>query len=95
MPPMVAEWVSVAKAKGYVKPTWYQGQYNLVCRTDEETLFPLLKENGIRFAGYSPLGGGFLNGNLRRGAATGHRFTGHAAKFLYNNCKCIGAKGRN
>ncbi|KAK4501731.1 hypothetical protein PRZ48_007540 [Zasmidium cellare] len=40
------EWLDVAKAEGYIKPTWFQGQYNLALRTYEEALFPLLRKEG-------------------------------------------------
>lgn len=83
---MVQEWLDIAKEKGYVKPTWFQGQYNLAVRTYEQTLFPLLRSEGIHFAAYSPLGGGFLNGNLRPGKTTGTRFISHAAAAMSRNC---------
>ena len=73
MPEMVQEWLDIANKEGHVKPTVYQGQYNLLCRSYETTLFPLLRKNGMSFAAYSPLAGGFLNGNFtpEGGAAPG------------------------
>ncbi|KAF1961699.1 Aldo/keto reductase [Byssothecium circinans] len=61
---VLEEWIQVADANGYVKPTIYQGHYNILCRTYEETLFPVLRKNGIHFIAHSPLGGGFLTGRL-------------------------------
>lgn len=48
------------KAKGYVLPTVYQGNYNAVARKQETLLFPTLRKLGISFYAYSPLAGGFL-----------------------------------
>lgn len=61
---MLEEWLSIADEKGYIKPTVYQGQYNLLCRSYESTLFPLLKKYNISFIAFSPLAGGFLTGKL-------------------------------
>ncbi|TVY15593.1 Oxidoreductase sirO [Lachnellula arida] len=63
-PEMLKEWLFVATEKGYVKPSVFQGQYNLLSRTYESTLFPLLREHGISFVAFSPLAGGFLTGKL-------------------------------
>lgn len=40
---LVAEFISVCEEKGYVKPSIYQGLYNLLSRESEEALFPLLQ----------------------------------------------------
>ncbi|KAB8737491.1 hypothetical protein FH972_026450 [Carpinus fangiana] len=48
------------KAKGYVLPTVYQGNYSPVTRKQEQVLFPTLRKLGIAFYAYSPLAGGFL-----------------------------------
>ncbi|PRP84265.1 hypothetical protein PROFUN_08285 [Planoprotostelium fungivorum] len=56
----VQEFLDVAKSRNYIAPTAYQGMYNLCFRDAEEKLFPLLRQNSIRFYGYSPLAGGFL-----------------------------------
>ncbi|EME81971.1 uncharacterized protein MYCFIDRAFT_120395, partial [Pseudocercospora fijiensis CIRAD86] len=83
-PGMVEEWLEVSEKEGYVKPMWYQGQYNLVVRSYEEDVFPLVRREGMHFAAYSPLAGGFLNGNLKRnGVRTGQRFVEHQAKDMY------------
>lgn len=83
---MVQEWLDIAKAKDYIKPTWFQGQYNLAVRNYEELLFPMLRKEGMHFAAYSPLGGGFLNGNLRKDKTTGTRFTSHASAAMSRSC---------
>lgn len=45
----VRELLRLSKEKGYVKPTYYQGQYNAISRFPEQDLLPLLRENGIKF----------------------------------------------
>jgi aflatoxin B1 aldehyde reductase len=61
---MLSEWLQVAEEKGFVKPSVYQGQYNLLCRNHEKALFPLLRKHNISFVAYSPTAGGFLTGKL-------------------------------
>ncbi|KAF2198783.1 Aldo/keto reductase [Delitschia confertaspora ATCC 74209] len=63
-PEMLSSFLAVCKEKGYVKPSVYQGQYNLLCRTYESTLFPLLHKHNVSFIGFSPLAGGYLTGKL-------------------------------
>ncbi|KAF2723059.1 Aldo/keto reductase [Polychaeton citri CBS 116435] len=50
----------VAKEKGFVLPSVYQGNYNAVARLYESDLFPTLRKLGISFYAYSPIAGGFL-----------------------------------
>ncbi|KAJ8100854.1 NADP-dependent oxidoreductase domain-containing protein [Lipomyces tetrasporus] len=57
-----------AEKRGWVRPTVYQGMYNIVARRIEEDLLPFLKEKGIVFYAYSPLAGGFFS-NIKRGEA--------------------------
>ncbi|KAK5128758.1 hypothetical protein LTR85_000091 [Meristemomyces frigidus] len=72
---MLQEWLDIADREGFVKPTVFEGQYNLFCRSYEETLFPLLRKHSIHFIAYSPLAGGFLLGNFTaQGARAGSRF---------------------
>ncbi|EKM53249.1 uncharacterized protein PHACADRAFT_210939 [Phanerochaete carnosa HHB-10118-sp] len=56
----VAEVVSICKRRGFVMPTVYQGVYNLIDRLTENELFPCLRKFNIKFAGYTPLAGGYL-----------------------------------
>ena len=46
---MLKEWLEVAEENNYVKPSYFQGQYNLVCRAYEDHLFPLLRKHSIHF----------------------------------------------
>lgn len=61
-PESFEEYLEICEEMGYVKPSVFQGQYNLLCRTYETTLFPLLRKHGISFVAYSPLAGGMLTG---------------------------------
>jgi aryl-alcohol dehydrogenase-like predicted oxidoreductase len=56
----VREVYDLAKSKGYVLPSVFQGNYSPVTRKQETDLFPLLRELNIAFYAYSPLAGGFL-----------------------------------
>lgn len=72
---MVKEWLSVAEKEGLVRPSVYQGQYNLLCRGYEEELFPLLRKHNISFNAFSPLASGFLLGNFTvEGVQGGSRY---------------------
>jgi aryl-alcohol dehydrogenase-like predicted oxidoreductase len=46
--------------------TALQTEYSLWSRDPEEEILPLIRELGIGFVAYSPLGRGFLTGQLRR-----------------------------
>ncbi|KAK7738374.1 hypothetical protein SLS53_006186 [Cytospora paraplurivora] len=78
-----------SKEKGYVLPTVYQGNYNAVSRVIETTLFPVLRELGIAFYAYSPIGGGFLTKSrsaLEEGTEVGRFAKGDAdLGKLYRN----------
>ncbi|KAJ6115226.1 Aldo/keto reductase [Penicillium sp. IBT 16267x] len=58
------EWIDIATEKHYIRPTIYQGQYNVFCRHYEKELFPVLHKYGIKFVANSPLAGGFATGKL-------------------------------
>ncbi|XXG96914.1 hypothetical protein Hte_003205 [Hypoxylon texense] len=72
---VLKSFLAICEEKGYAKPSVYQGQYNLVCRGPEKELLPFLRAHGMTFNAYSPLGGGFLTGNLTKGTAAGTRLT--------------------
>lgn len=58
-----------------MKPSVYQGQYNIICRGFETEIFPLLRAHNIAFNAYSPMAGGFLLGNFTaEGVQGGTRF---------------------
>ena len=83
---MLEEWLKIASEKGYVKPSVFQGQYNLLCRTYESTIFPLLRRHNINFVAFSPLAGGFLTGKLTQSTGPedlkGTRFEVSDANFM-------------
>jgi aflatoxin B1 aldehyde reductase len=61
----VTQIVQICEKHGYVKPTVYQGMYNMLTRDVEAELLPLLRELGIRFYVYNPLAGGLLSGKYK------------------------------
>jgi aryl-alcohol dehydrogenase-like predicted oxidoreductase len=61
----VEQAVQIAKEKGFVLPTVYQGNYSLIARKQETGLFPMLRKHGIAFNAYSPLAGGFLTKTVK------------------------------
>ncbi|KAJ5787631.1 hypothetical protein N7457_002621 [Penicillium paradoxum] len=63
-PSAIRTWMEVAEEKNFIRPSVYQGQYNVFCRGYEVELFPVLREFGIAFEATSPLAGGFLTGKL-------------------------------
>ncbi|GJE91875.1 hypothetical protein PsYK624_080260 [Phanerochaete sordida] len=60
--------LTICTARGYAKPSVFQGPYNLLDRAFERTLIPLLRAHGMRLAAHSPLAGGFLTGKMLPGA---------------------------
>jgi|688.fasta_scaffold358426_1 aflatoxin B1 aldehyde reductase len=53
--------IKVCDDNNFVKPSVYQGIYNIYCRNVEE-IFDFLKENNIKFIAYNALAGGILTG---------------------------------
>ena len=51
----------LCEENNWIKPSVYQGPYNLVSRGIETELIPCLRHFKIPFYAYSPLGGGFLS----------------------------------
>lgn len=45
----VEQIMEICQKGNFVKPTVYQGQYNPIVRSGEETLFPVLRKHGIVF----------------------------------------------
>lgn len=82
-PDQVQEVYDIAKSKGYVLPTVYQGNYNPVARHYDTILFPLLRKLGINFYAYSPLAGGFLTKTAADLDAGAGRFNAQAIGGMY------------
>jgi aryl-alcohol dehydrogenase-like predicted oxidoreductase len=59
-------WVDTIRRAHAVHPvTALQSEYSLWTRDQEEQVLPVLRELGIGFVAYSPLGRGFLTGSIR------------------------------
>src|SRR5271168_3111583 len=59
-------WVGTIRRAQAVHPiTALQSEYSLFTRNQEEEVLPLLRELGIGFVAYSPLGRGLLTGTVR------------------------------
>ena len=50
--PQIEEWMRICDEKGYIRPSVYQGQYNLLCRGCEDDIFPLVRKFGMAFNAY-------------------------------------------
>jgi aflatoxin B1 aldehyde reductase len=62
--------VNICKANGWLAPSIYQGNYNVLNRDVETELLPMLKKLGIRFLAYNPLAAGLLTGQHKPAATT-------------------------
>lgn len=60
----VEEVIRVAREKGYILPSVYQGNYSAISRKVETEIIPILRENKISFHAYSPVAGGFLTKDI-------------------------------
>lgn len=56
----------ICEKNGWVKPTVYQGIYNVLQRSIEAELFPCLRHYSISLYAFQPLAGGFLTGRYKR-----------------------------
>lgn len=79
----VEKMVAICKEKGYVLPTVYQGQYNPLVRTGEDTLFPVLRKHGIAFYAWSPTGAGAFINSVKN-AQSGGRFDTSVSDNLFS-----------
>lgn len=73
------------KAKGYVLPTVYQGNYSPIARRQETVLFPTLRKLNIAFYAYSPLAGGFLTKTAQQIRDGAGRFSAEAIGGMYRD----------
>lgn len=58
----VAQICELCDREGWVKPSVYQGKYNVLHRAVEPELFPCLRHYGIKFYAFNLIAGGFLAG---------------------------------
>ncbi|MBD1541786.1 aldo/keto reductase [Arthrobacter sp. IA7] len=94
---------TISRAHAVQPVTALQTEYSLWTRDVEETILPLLRELGIGFVPYSPLGHGLLTGQIRSvddfpdddWRKTNPRFTGenfHRNLAIVDEVKAIGAE---
>ncbi|CAK7214616.1 hypothetical protein SBRCBS47491_002206 [Sporothrix bragantina] len=60
----VAEVVLTCKYNGWVRPSIYQGMYNLILRSIEAELIPACRRYGLDVVVYNPIAGGLLSGKI-------------------------------
>lgn len=72
---MLAEFIDICEREGYVKPSVYQGLYNLIDRHHEGPVIDLVRKHGMQFVAHSPQASGFLRGSLTTGQIEGTRFS--------------------
>lgn len=58
-----------------LKPSVYQGAYNLIDRRHEGSVFSLVRKHGMQFVAHSPHASGFLHGALTTDQVEGTRFS--------------------
>ncbi|WDK19755.1 aldo/keto reductase [Colletotrichum graminicola] len=61
----VAEVVLTCKYNGWVRPTVYQGMYNVITRSLESELIPALRRYGLDLVVYNPIAGGLFSGKIK------------------------------
>ncbi|TGO24352.1 hypothetical protein BPAE_0105g00190 [Botrytis paeoniae] len=87
-PKLLQEFIQVCEENGFVKPSVYQGDYNLITRGTEKELLPILRAHPMSFFAFIALAAGFLTGNYSAGKSNGTRFSddhplGKALQNLY------------
>ncbi|EPE06526.1 aflatoxin b1 aldehyde reductase member 2 [Ophiostoma piceae UAMH 11346] len=65
----VAEVVMTCKYNGWVRPSIYQGMYNVILRSIEAELIPVCRRYGLDVVVYNPIAGGLLSGKVTSLAA--------------------------
>lgn len=71
---MLLEYIEICERKGYIKPTVYQGVYNILNRRHEGPVLDIVRKYGMQFVAHSPQASGFLRGSLTSGQVEGTRF---------------------
>ncbi|RFU72903.1 aflatoxin b1 aldehyde reductase member 2 [Trichoderma arundinaceum] len=61
----IAEIVMLCQARGWIKPTIYQGLYNALTRNLETEVIPACRRYGLEIVIFTPLGGGLLTGRYK------------------------------
>lgn len=66
--PLLEALLTTADRKGLPRPGWIQNRMNLLDRSDEHHLLPLVAAEGLGYTPYSPLAGGVLSDRYLDGA---------------------------
>ncbi|EMR86954.1 putative aldo keto protein [Botrytis cinerea BcDW1] len=74
-PKLLQEFIQVCEENDFVKPSAYQGDYNLITRGMEKELLPILRAHSMSFFAFRALAAGFLTGNYSAGKSNGTRFS--------------------
>lgn len=61
----MAEVVMTCKYNGWVRPTIYQGMYNMILRGLEAELIPACRRYGLDVVVYNPIAGGLFSGKIK------------------------------
>ncbi|KAI0596388.1 NADP-dependent oxidoreductase domain-containing protein [Biscogniauxia sp. FL1348] len=61
----VAEVVMTCKYNGWVRPTVYQGMYNIITRGIDAELIPACRRYGLDIVVYNPIAGGLFSGKVK------------------------------
>lgn len=83
----VAEVVLTCKYNNWVRPTVYQGMYNVITRNIEPELFVACRRYGLDIVTYNPIAGGLFSGKIKSKdmePETG-RFSGTKSGRMYRN----------
>lgn len=71
---MLVEFIEICERNGYIKPTVYEGVYNILNRRHEGPVLDIVRKHGMQFVAHSPQASGFLRGSLTSGQVEGTRF---------------------
>jgi aflatoxin B1 aldehyde reductase len=73
-PEQLQQFMETATRNNQIRPTVYQGEYNIITRGMEHKILPFLRTWGISYYAHCPLAAGFLTGNFTKGTFFGTRF---------------------
>lgn len=57
----------MCKYNGWVRPTIYQGIYNIIVRNIETEVFKACRRYGLEIVVFNPVGGGLFSGKIKQG----------------------------
>lgn len=66
--------LQICRANNYVKPSVYQGEYNVISRGMEQRILPILRTHNMKYYAHRALATGFLTGRFTKGHHSGTRF---------------------